>query len=111
MSETLGSSFSYLLLGDAYMKIQEPEKAIEVYETVLRRNPGDLTLASKMGEALVKTHEYEKAVAYYESAVRGGLSSLQPDLAVLLMKLGQFEKAEQMLIENYSKLVGCESSS
>ena len=30
---------SYLLLGDAYMSIQEPEKAIDVYESALKKNP------------------------------------------------------------------------
>ena len=51
---------SALMLGDAYMNIQEPEKAIEVYEGALRRNPRDKLLASKTGQALVKAHNYSK---------------------------------------------------
>lgn len=51
---------SALLLGDAYMSIQEPEKAIEVYESALKRNPRDKLLASKTGQALVKAHSYSK---------------------------------------------------
>ena len=51
---------SALMLGDAYMSIQEPEKAIEVYENALRRNPRDKLLASKTGQALVKAHNYSK---------------------------------------------------
>ena len=51
---------SALLLGDAYMNIQEPEKAIEVYESALKRNPRDKLLASKTGQALVKAHSYSK---------------------------------------------------
>lgn len=42
------------------MNIQEPEKAIEVYEGALRRNPRDKLLASKTGQALVKAHNYSK---------------------------------------------------
>ena len=38
----------------------KPEKAIEVYETALKRNPRDGALASKIGQALVKTHHYGK---------------------------------------------------
>lgn len=49
-----------LLLGDAYMNIQEPEKAIEIYESALKKNPRDSALASKIGSALIKTHQYSK---------------------------------------------------
>ena len=38
----------------------QPEKAIEVYELALKKNPRDSTLASKIGQALVKTHNYAK---------------------------------------------------
>ena len=48
------------MLGDAYMNIQEPESAIEVYESALRKNPRDQLLASKTGQALVKAHQYTK---------------------------------------------------
>ena len=38
----------------------QPEKAIEVYESALKRNPKDAGLATKIGQALVKTHNYGK---------------------------------------------------
>ena len=38
----------------------QPEKAIEVYELALKKNPKDGALASKIGKALVKTHNYAK---------------------------------------------------
>jgi cytochrome c-type biogenesis protein CcmH/NrfG len=41
---------SYVLLGDAYMGIQEPERALEIYEQALRRNPKDSQLRAKMGQ-------------------------------------------------------------
>lgn len=89
---------SYLLLGDAYMSIQEPEKAIDVYESALKKNPKDASLASKIGQALIKTHQYAKAISYYEAAVRtGNQSFLRFDLAELHMKLKNFEKAERIL--------------
>lgn len=43
----------------------KPEKAIEVYETALKRNPRDGALASKIGQALVKTHHYGKVCCCY----------------------------------------------
>ncbi|XP_033624164.1 tetratricopeptide repeat protein 21B-like isoform X1 [Asterias rubens] len=87
-----------LLLGDAYMNIQEPEKAIEIYESALKKNPRDSALASKIGSALIKTHQYSKAINYYEAALKtGGQSFLRHDLANLLLKLRHFEKAEKVL--------------
>ncbi|CAG5135745.1 unnamed protein product, partial [Candidula unifasciata] len=96
--EKYPSPHTSLLLGDAYMSIQEPEKAIEVYEAALKRNPKDAALATKIGQALVKTHNYGKAINYYEASLKaGGQVSLRYDLAELLLRLRQFEKAEKVL--------------
>ncbi|XP_078334495.1 tetratricopeptide repeat protein 21B-like isoform X4 [Crassostrea virginica] len=88
-----------LLLGDAYMSIQEPDKAIEVYEKAMKNNPKETQLASKIGQALVKTHNYGKAINYYEAALKNGTSQgfLRHDLAELLLKLRQYDKAEKVL--------------
>ncbi|XP_046549679.1 tetratricopeptide repeat protein 21B-like [Haliotis rubra] len=94
------SPHTCLLLGDAYMSIQEPEKAIEVYESALKKNPRDAALASKIGQALVKTHNYGKAINYYEAALKsGGQAFLRYDLAELLLKLRQYDKAEKVLTQ------------
>ncbi|XP_035377935.1 tetratricopeptide repeat protein 21B [Electrophorus electricus] len=98
--EKMPSSHTYLLLGDAYMNIQEPEMAIEVYEQALKKNPKDGTVASKIGKALVKTHNYAKAINYYEAALRSGQQSfLRYDLAELLMKLRQYESCRGVLLD------------
>ncbi|XP_067908211.1 tetratricopeptide repeat protein 21B-like [Heterodontus francisci] len=87
-----------LLLGDAYITIQQPEKAIEVYEQVLKKNPHDGHLVRKIGQALVKTHHYTKAIHYFEAALKiGGQDFLCHDLAELLLKLRLFEKAKKVL--------------
>eukprot|EP00043_Microstomoeca_roanoka_P026514 m.11852 g.11852 ORF g.11852 m.11852 type:complete len:1331 (-) comp6680_c0_seq1:160-4152(-) len=94
------TSHSYLLLGDAYMAIQEPEKAISVYETALKQNPRDGTLASKIGAALVKTHDFTRAIKYYEAAVKNGEQPhLRSALAELHLKLRNFDKAKRVLEE------------
>eukprot|EP00064_Thunnus_orientalis_P012892 superscaffoldBa00002031_g12928 len=98
MVEKLPIPHTYLLLGDAYMNIQEPEKAIEVYEHALKKNPKDGALASKIGKALVKTHNYVKAINYYEAALKTEQQNfLRYDLAELLMKMKQYERCERVL--------------
>ncbi|NXX88206.1 TT21B protein, partial [Centropus bengalensis] len=96
--EKLPGAHTFLLLGDAYMKIVEPDKAIEAYEQGLKTNPNDPALASKMGKALIKTHYYSEAIRYYETTLGSGQQNfLCYDFAELLMKLKQYDKAEKVL--------------
>ncbi|XP_028660000.1 tetratricopeptide repeat protein 21B [Erpetoichthys calabaricus] len=98
LCEQLPGPHTSLLLGDAYMKIQEPEKAIEVYEQALKRNAKDATLASKTGQALIKAHQYNKAINYYEAAIKiSGQEFLYYDLAELFLKLKQYDKAQKLV--------------
>uniref|UniRef100_A0AAX7VL95 Tetratricopeptide repeat protein 21B n=1 Tax=Astatotilapia calliptera TaxID=8154 RepID=A0AAX7VL95_ASTCA len=107
MIEKLPSSHTYVLLGDAYMKIQEPQKAIEAYEQALKKNPKDGALASKIGKALVKTHHYIKAINYYEEALKTEQQNfLRYDLAELLMKMKQYERYVTLFyIQGYERAV------
>eukprot|EP00002_Diphylleia_rotans_P017875 TRINITY_DN3468_c0_g2_i5.p1 TRINITY_DN3468_c0_g2~~TRINITY_DN3468_c0_g2_i5.p1 ORF type:complete len:957 (-),score=208.28 TRINITY_DN3468_c0_g2_i5:433-3303(-) len=92
---------SILLLGDALMKIQEPERAIEKYEEALKRNPADSALARKIGNALINAHDYRKAIEYYEQAVKSdpGKMQMRYDLAELYVKLRRFDVAEKVLTQ------------
>ncbi|KAF7995437.1 hypothetical protein HCN44_006544 [Aphidius gifuensis] len=93
-------SKTYSMLGDAYMAIQEPDRAIESYELSLKNNPNDKILASKMGNALIKTHQYTRAVDYYTDIVRQkNCNDLKIDMAELFMKMKQYDKAEKILIQ------------
>ncbi|XP_048650841.1 tetratricopeptide repeat protein 21A isoform X3 [Marmota marmota marmota] len=98
LCEHLPGPRTSLLLGDAFMNIQEPEKALEVYDEAYRKNPHDASLVSRIGQAYVKTHQYAKAINYYEAAQKiSGQDFLCCDLAELLMKLKKFNKAEKVL--------------
>ncbi|OWK02525.1 hypothetical protein Celaphus_00010266, partial [Cervus elaphus hippelaphus] len=98
LCEYLPGPHTSLLLGDAFMNIQEPEKALEVYDEAYRKNPHDASLISKIGQAYVKTHQYTKAINYYEAAQKiSGQDFLCCDLAELLLKLKKFNKAEKVL--------------
>ncbi|KAG8521522.1 Tetratricopeptide repeat protein 21A, partial [Galemys pyrenaicus] len=98
LCEHLPGPHTSLLLGDAFMYIQEPEKALEVYDEAYRKNPHDASLVSRIGQAYVKTHQYTKAINYYEAAQKiSGQDFLCCDLAELLLKLKKFNKAEKVL--------------
>ncbi|XP_054721397.1 tetratricopeptide repeat protein 21B-like [Uloborus diversus] len=86
------------LLGDSYMKIEEPERALEAYEQALKLYPKDSDLARKIGTTLVKTHNYEKAVTYYKAAIKaGGSESLRYDLCSLLCVIKRYKEAQEMI--------------
>ncbi|XP_058144822.1 tetratricopeptide repeat protein 21A isoform X1 [Dasypus novemcinctus] len=100
LCEHLPGPHSSLLLGDAFMNIQEPEKALEVYDEAYRKNPHDASLVSRIGQAYVKTHQYAKAINYYEAAQKmSGQDFLRCELAELLLKLKKFSKAEKVLTQ------------
>ncbi|XP_077436389.1 tetratricopeptide repeat protein 21B-like isoform X2 [Vanacampus margaritifer] len=101
--DKLPSPHAYVLLGEAYMHILEPEKAIEVYGHALEKTPEDGALVSKFGKFLVKTHYFDKALHYYEAALKTGQQNfLRYDLAELLMKMKQYERCESVLLDALS---------
>ncbi|CAJ0920533.1 unnamed protein product [Ranitomeya imitator] len=80
------------------MNIQEPEKALEVYDQAQRKKPNDATLVKRVGLSLVKTHQYKKAINYYEAALKMNPEDfLFSDLAELFLKLKNYSKAESLL--------------
>lgn len=82
----------------ALISTNQPEKALEVFETALKRNARDSVLASKIGQCLIKTHNYSKAIVYYETALKSEAQQfLRKDLAELYLKLRQYERAEKTL--------------
>lgn len=92
---------SYIMLGDAYMGIQEPDLAVEAYRQAVLQDPHDPTLASKLGRSYVKTHQYKKAIAYYKEAIMSSENyALKLDLAELYLKLKQYNNAEQIILED-----------
>ncbi|KAL9694787.1 hypothetical protein quinque_014072 [Culex quinquefasciatus] len=76
---------SYLMLGDAYMSIQEPDDAIEAYKQAHKQNPRDSLLASKLGRA--------------RRLLPLKLICWKLDLAELFLKLKQYSNAEQTLVD------------
>ncbi|KAH6596442.1 hypothetical protein BASA50_005148 [Batrachochytrium salamandrivorans] len=104
---------SCILLGDAYMNIQEPEQAVLVYQSALTANPERSILACKIGKALIKTHDYERAISYYESVLESRSEtaiSLKYDLAELFIKLKRYHDAETLILSALEHSQGDEPS-
>ena len=83
------------------MDIQEPEEAIQYYESALKKDPDDLALVREVGRALVMTHDYNRAIRYYENTLRDDpkLFDLRNDLAELYIKLKAFDDSKRVLID------------
>jgi len=108
-----------ILLGDAYLKILNPESAIDALERAYKQEPLNGRLRAKIGRALIATHEYHRAVEFYESALREtarqqGSNPVQSvdtltlahDLAKLYGKLGRYESAARILINSIHSTPG-----
>jgi tetratricopeptide repeat protein 21B len=97
-----------LSLADAYMSVQEPEKAIEMYERALEIDDSHLSteISQKIGSALLKTHNYHLALKHYEKALKKDPNkiSLRIELSELLVKLRQFSEAEKYLSQGIETL-------
>jgi len=93
MAYSSNTVHGFLLLGEAYMRIQDPEKAIRAYEHALKLDPRDMELASRIGRALVTTHDYSRALEYYENAIKADGAKLQlfHELAELYLQLKKYE--------------------
>ncbi|KAL1140336.1 hypothetical protein AAG570_000268 [Ranatra chinensis] len=93
LAESNPTTENFLMLGDAYLAIQEPELAVQSYERAMVSSSGDAKLSCRLAQVLVRCHQYAKAIkCYRDSGDEGSL-----ELAELLLKLGQMDKAESAL--------------
>ncbi|XP_032289848.1 tetratricopeptide repeat protein 21B isoform X4 [Drosophila virilis] len=89
---------SYLMLGEAYLSIQETDMAIEAYRKACSICPSNAFLARELGRSYVKSHQYANALQYYHSVIKNpGCSALKLDLAELFLQLKQFENGSNIL--------------
>lgn len=102
-------------LGDAHMRVGDPESAINAYQSGLKERPNDIDLVRSLGRALVSTHDYQRAVSYLKTSMQNALSDnnnnnslsskasfitcIRNDLIELLVKLGQHDDAQSLINE------------
>lgn len=70
------SSRNLAMLGNAYLRILNPEAAVEALQQAYVLDPENGRLRGRIGRALVATHEYHRAVDFYEKSVKELLKSL-----------------------------------
>ena len=76
----------------------KPDKAIEIYESALKKNPKDAYLTRTVGQAYIKAHLYEKAITYYKAAVKSSDGNeLRYDLAELLFQMRRYEDSAEVV--------------
>jgi len=90
---------TYVMLGEAFMQIQDPEQAVRAFQSALEKDPGNTELTTKIGQALVTTHDYQRALDYLVKAVKSNAGNLrlQMELANLHFKLQQHSAADKVL--------------
>ncbi|CAK75826.1 unnamed protein product (macronuclear) [Paramecium tetraurelia] len=91
---------NYKLIGEAFMKINEPQEAVLSYQKAAELNPEDEEITRIIGNALTMTYDYQKAVNYYEAALQKtpGRQDLLVDLGRLYLRMNNIKKAEQVLV-------------
>ena len=112
LAEQAPGARTSIALGEACLRVNEPQKAIQNFEQALEHNKNDTGLRSKIGKALVATHDYERAKEYYAAALveAPADTTLSLELAQLYTRLGRrtgpraYEEAERVLEEAKSAL-------
>ncbi|CAD8066862.1 unnamed protein product [Paramecium sonneborni] len=91
---------NYKLIGEAFMKINEPQEAVLSYQKAAELYPEDEEITRTIGNALTMTYDYQKAVNYYEAALlkTPGRQDLLVDLGRLYLRMNNIQKAEQILV-------------
>lgn len=103
-------------LGNLYLRLDMPKRALPYYEQLLKKSPNDLTGAYNMGAVLTRlgreseaNHWFHKAIALFErpesrSKLPGEAASRLQMMSQAYTAIGGFAKAMELLHEAISKL-------
>lgn len=86
---------NYLLLGEAYMKVNMFKESVECFNAALESDPSDQNVALHLARALMVVHDYEQALDVYLRAIELGHndSKSQLEYCKALIKLRRLDDA------------------
>jgi tetratricopeptide (TPR) repeat protein len=86
-------------LGDAYLRVGEPEEAVRAWTAALASDPAYAPAAQALGEHSMKRQEWGKARSYLQQALAAvpGDPTIHFELGVVELKLGMFKEAVEYL--------------
>ena len=94
------------ILGTAYMKVKEYDKAIEPLEKALEKSPNNITVLNSIGTSNMASGKIENAIKTYEKAIE-----LAPDNPMAYYNLGsayQIQQNHEKAVEYLEKAVELE---
>ena len=90
-----------ILLGKMYRQLGDYAKAVEIWQQILRDNPGNYDVLSNLGMVALEMEEYEKAISYWRRAltINPKMPGLHQDIAFALLEAGRYREAIKELQE------------
>ena len=101
MAENAPSKGNFLLLGEAYMKINQFSQSVACFKKALQADPHDQNVALHLARALIVVHQYDTALQVYRGAIKLGNGDLHSQLEYCraLVKIRRFEDAKTATLE------------
>ncbi|OHT14468.1 TPR Domain containing protein [Tritrichomonas foetus] len=92
---------SYVLLGDALLKVKRFDEAVVCFHQALSSDPSDQNVALHLARALLIVHDYENALSAYNHAIQVGHNDphIQVEYCKTLIKLRRLEDAREAALE------------
>jgi tetratricopeptide repeat protein 21B len=86
---------SYMMLGNAYMKVNQFEEAVRSFSRALDADPSDQKVALNLARSLMVVHQYEAAIGAYVQAVNMSCGDIHAQLeyARALAKIRRYDEA------------------
>jgi tetratricopeptide repeat protein 21B len=88
---------NYMALGNAYMKVNRFDEAVESFQGALKCDPMDQAVALNLARSLMVIHQYERALVAFLHAIEVGNHDLRSQLEFCraLVKLRKYDEARQ----------------
>lgn len=84
-----------LLRGDLHQQLGQHQKAVEIWQTLLKQQPRHVELLSRLGMAALEMERYDQAIAYWRRALalQPQLPGLNQDIGFALLESGRYREA------------------